>query len=241
MTIPIFYINLARDVGRRAHVEVELARSGLTATRIEGVDGRDVILPDPRVDLIAFNKRHHAYLRAGEIGCYLSHVTALRAFLATAMPWGLILEDDVVLGPGLPGALWALPSDRAHWDLAKLYATHPGGILKRKALGDGSKLVSLLFRHASSAAYVVNRKAAWALVNGLYPMTVPYDHEFDRGWKYGLKVRAVIPFPVARKSFPSSVGISTKKNHKPWYELGGMIAFRGANDVARVWHELRQP
>lgn len=237
---PVFYINLARDTERRAHMEGELACHALTATRVEGVDGAAVPLPDPRIDHSAFRARHHAHLRPGEIGCYLSHVAALRAFLASGSPMGMILEDDAVLGPDVCGALRSLSCCPEHWDLVKLYATHPSGIIHRVRLANGLKLASLLFRHASSAAYVVNRKAASALVNGLYPMTVPYDHEFDRGWKYGLKVRAVLPFPVSRKTFPSSVGESNKKNHKPWYQLGGMIAFRGGNDIARVWHELRQ-
>jgi hypothetical protein len=30
---------------------------------------------------------------------------------------------------------------------------------------------------------------------GLLPMSLPYDHVFDQGWRFGLKVRLVTPTP----------------------------------------------
>jgi glycosyl transferase family 25 len=232
----VYFINLDRCPERNAFMWRQCEALGLETTRIPAVDGHAIILPDRRVDTQAFSRRHHAALRPGEIGCYLSHVSALRTFLCSGAAHGLILEDDARLATNLWSVLVDLMRIDDQWDLVKLYATHPGGILDRADLRGGHRLVSLAFRHGASAAYVVNRRAAMKLLAGLLPMTVPYDHEFDRAWKYGIKLRAVMPFPVGRQHFNSTIG--AKPAHKPWYAQGGMLAFRGWNDIARVVYEL---
>ena len=244
----IFLINLDRSPDRLALMAGDLDRLGLAWERIVGVDGATLALPDPRIDEAAFRRRHHALLRRGEIGCYLSHHAALVRFLASDADLGLILEDDVELSDALPDVLTALDGCREHWDVVKLYATHPGGIITRAPLDGRHRLVSFAFRHGSSAAYLVNRKAAASLVAGMLPMTVPWDHEFDRAWKHGYRLRAAMPFPVSRRRSPSTIKGTAPvdateravnaRMHKAWYRQLGMVAFRGANDVARVLHEL---
>ena len=244
-----FLINLDRSPDRLALMAGDLDRLGLAWERLPAVDGTTLALPDPRIDEAAFRRRHHALLRRGEIGCYLSHHAALVRFLASGADLGLVLEDDVDLPDNLPDVLTALDGCREHWDVVKLYATHPGGIITRRALDGRHRLVSLAFRHGSAAAYLVNRTAAARLVAGMLPMTVPYDHEFDRAWKYGYRLRAVLPLPVGRRRMPSTVTgsaptdpsqrVANARLHKPWYRQGGMVAFRGANDIARVLWEVR--
>jgi glycosyl transferase family 25 len=235
-----YIINLDRSPDRLAAMQVQFEALALPFKRIQAVDGNDVILPDQRIDLHAFSRRHHAPLRRGEIGCYLSHVRVLQVFVASGEPMGVIMEDDVVPTSALPQVLGKLAAAPEAWDMVKLFATHMGGILTRTPMG-GHRLASLAFRHGSSAAYVVNRRAAGKLLDGLLPMTVPYDHEFDRAWKYDLKLRVVLPFPVYRARTPSTIGASTKRLHKPWHRQLGMVAFRGCNDVQRVWWALNEP
>lgn len=244
-----FLINLDRSPDRLALMAGDLDRLGLAWERIVGVDGATLALPDPRIDEAAFRRRHHALLRRGEIGCYLAHNAALVRFLASDAELGLILEDEVELSDALPGVLAALAGCRKEWDLVKLYATHPGGVITRSPLDGRHRLVSLAFRHGSSAAYLANRTAAARLTSGMLPMTVPYDHEFDRAWKYYYRLRAVLPLPVGRRRMPSTVigsarvdataRVANARLHKPWYRQGGMVAFRGANDIARVLWEVR--
>ena len=68
-------------------------------------------------------------------------------------------------------------------------------------------------------------------------MTVPWDHEFDRAWKYGYRLRAEKPFPVSRHRLPSTIKGTAPvdateravnaRMHKPWYSQLGMVAFSG--------------
>jgi glycosyl transferase family 25 len=245
-----FVINLDRSPDRLAFMQEQCTRLRVPWQRVPAVDGGELALPNPQlVDEAAFNRRHHALLRRGEIGCYLSHHLALQLFLRSDAESALILEDDVALSSDLPRVLDMLARCADTWDLVKLYATHPSGIITRRRLNDRHRLVSLAFRHGSSAAYVVSRAAATKLVAGMLPMTVPYDHEFDRAWKYGYRLRAVMPFAVSRIKFASTITatvpldpaarVVNRRMHKPWHAQGGMVLFRGANDVARIIHELR--
>jgi glycosyl transferase family 25 len=108
----VFLINLDRSADRLALMAGDLDRLGLAWERLVGVDGATLALPDARIDEAAFRRRHHAVLRRGEIGCYLSHHAALLRFLASDANAGLILEDDVALGHDLPEVLAALSACR---------------------------------------------------------------------------------------------------------------------------------
>jgi glycosyl transferase family 25 len=221
---PVYLINLDRSPERLMLMQEQFARLEIPFERIPAVDGRGATAD-------RHNWRHHAPLRDGEVGCYLSHIKALEAFLASGAACGLILEDDTVLGDGLLRIL-AVLQGRRDWDLVKLYATHVSGVWPRRGL------VRVAFRHGASAAYVVNRHAATRLLAGLLPITVPYDHAFDRAWTHGFKLRLWLPFPIARHAFPSTIGASSKKLHKPWYAQGGMVLFRGWDDAARVAYAI---
>ena len=242
----IYLINLDRSPDRLRYMRAQLDRLPVEVRRIPGVDGNSLILDPSLVDEKAFRRRHHAVLRRGEVGCYLSHVKALEQFLKDGHTFCIILEDDVKIGPEFLLTVSDLARSQDKWDVVKLHATHANGLITRHRFASGTRLVSMLLRHGSAAAYVVNRKAAESLLSGLLPMTVPYDHEFDRAWKYGLKLRATFPFPVSRAQFDSTIvgsplvraeRVVNRKMHRPWYQQGGMVAFRGANDIARIFHE----
>ncbi len=247
----MFLINLDRSPDRLEATAAELSASGLEWRRVAAVDGNDIELPNSSlVDERAYRRRHHAVLRRGEVGCYLSHYKALGMFLETGAPHALILEDDVTIPrPGdLLDVVSALEECAAEWDLVKLHATHPGGVIGRRSLRDPYRLVSLAFRHGSAAAYMLNRRAASLIREGMLPMTVPYDHEFDRPIKYDLRLRCVLPLPISRRVAPSTISASSQVDptertvnarlHRPWYNQAGMLFFRGSNDVARVLREL---
>ena len=68
--------------------------------------------------------------------------------------------------------------------------------MKKRALGSAHHLVAHLTRTTSSAAYVVNRRAAETLMQSMRPITEQVDHALDRPWETGLRVRGIRPMPV---------------------------------------------
>jgi GR25 family glycosyltransferase involved in LPS biosynthesis len=79
-----FYINLDRCPDRRADMESELARVGLSQNyrRFAAADGNTLNLPNP-------------HLNNGEIGCFLSHYLVLKENLGAARHLHII-EDDTI-------------------------------------------------------------------------------------------------------------------------------------------------
>lgn len=88
-----FYINLDRSTRRRAAMESQLAALGLSDaySRFAAVDGQSMTGPAGR-------------LSPGALGCFASHVGALRQAIGTGMPVH-VLEDDALLSPELAPAL----------------------------------------------------------------------------------------------------------------------------------------
>ena len=96
-------INLDRAPERLARISAQLQRLQLPYTRLAAVDAR-ALTPAQKalLDEPAFQRKHGMTPVPGELGCYLSHVAVMRAFLASQAEFALVLEDDVLLQASLP-------------------------------------------------------------------------------------------------------------------------------------------
>jgi glycosyl transferase family 25 len=192
----IYVINLDRDTERMASIHANLVRIGLSYERLPAVMGKDVPDWEKLVDLPAYAWRNRLDMpRAGEVGCTLSHLKALETFLKTDASWCVVLEDDVEVLPACAEVLRSL-AEKDDWDLVKLFNFHSGMPVKKRALGSAHHLVAHLTRTTSSAAYVVNRRAAETLLKSMRPISEQVDHALDRPWETGLRTRGIRPMPV---------------------------------------------
>ena len=200
-------INLDRAPDRLARIAGQLQALQLPYTRLPAVDAQ-ALTPEQRaaLDEPAYRRKHGMTPVMGELGCYLSHVQVMRLFLASEANFALVLEDDVLLHDSLPAVLRGLQAHPQRWDMVKLSAVHSGTPQRVLNLVPGQEpqhhLAVMLSRCTGSSAYLMNRHAAQAYLNGpagqgdgLLPMQLPYDHVFDLGWRFGLKVRLVTPTP----------------------------------------------
>ena len=94
----VLVINLDRSPERLLSTQSELARIGLSATRVPAVDGRLLEL-DASGNLPGYKKRGQAkeYYYRGTAGCYYSHIRALEAALHADQWPCLIVEDDIII------------------------------------------------------------------------------------------------------------------------------------------------
>jgi GR25 family glycosyltransferase involved in LPS biosynthesis len=79
-------INLATRPDRLALISSDLHKAGLSFETQVAVDGQTV-------------ETESKFLSKGEIGCFKSHVNAMRKQTETGAPFSLILEDDAALSP----------------------------------------------------------------------------------------------------------------------------------------------
>ncbi|MGA7323464.1 MAG: glycosyltransferase family 25 protein [Rhodomicrobium sp.] len=90
MQIPILVINLDRSTDRLRDITQKLNGMNLAFERIAAVDGKDLTEQQKRA---VYRKRlWRRELTSGEIGCYLSHLKAIRYMLAKQMDRAIILE-----------------------------------------------------------------------------------------------------------------------------------------------------
>ena len=100
--IQALLINLADSSERLAQSRCILDKADLPAERFNAVDGRTCLPTDvPGYDDITATRTIGRSLRPGEIGCFLSHRSALRSFLETDQPALLLLEDDLTVASDL--------------------------------------------------------------------------------------------------------------------------------------------
>lgn len=160
-SLKTWVINLDRAPDRLQRISVQLQRLGLRWTRLPAVDARALRQDQSAaLDTPAYRRKHGMEPLAGELGCYLSHVEVMRAFLASAASCALVLEDDVILTDSLPAVLRGLLAHPRRWDMVKLSAVHSGTPQPVLELAPGHHLAVMLSRCTGASAYFVNRHAA---------------------------------------------------------------------------------
>jgi glycosyl transferase family 25 len=96
----IFVLNLDRSADRMEWMTSQLALFGMRYRRVAAIDGESADLDAVMRSLgVSLGRPLARQLAKGEIGCYLSHLTAIRLAIAQDCSAAIILEDDVeILG-----------------------------------------------------------------------------------------------------------------------------------------------
>jgi hypothetical protein len=73
-------------------------------------------------------------------------------------------------------------------------------------------------------------------------MRLPYDHAFDKGWEWGVKLRMVAPLPTALSWEPTTMlsGQTNPYKRFPWHQRTGTYAYRIKTELRRGLYGLSQ-
>lgn len=238
-------INLDRSPDRLATMSERLDRLGLNWQRVIAVEGSKIELNKTQdVSCSQYEKLHGKRLNPSEVGCYMSHVKAIRTFLDQPQAlYALILEDDVAFASDFNGVLDDLLKLHDHWDMVKLSGFHSGTPVGGISICHGSRqLAVMLSRHTGAACYLINRDAAQKYLKYLLPMYLPYDHMFDKGWEAAIKVRLVTPQPTQLDwEQPSTIGaVGSLKMKLPWHQRLHTYVYRLKTELRRFSHGVQQ-
>ena len=234
-------INLDRSPQRLQAMAERLRTLGLPWQRLQAVDGTALpAWPPGSVDDAGYARWHGKPVAAGEVGCHLSHLKALQAFLDSGASHLLLFEDDALPGPDCREVIEALLREADRWDVVKLSGFHRGSPAAVAELLPGHRLSVPFSRQGNTAALMFNRGAAQAVLHALAPMRLPYDHALERPWAYGQRLRIVMPSPVqAQDGSPSTIsGGRTRKFG--WAQRLPTHAFRVRNETRRLAWALGQ-
>jgi glycosyl transferase family 25 len=169
-------VHLPRAVARRALMQAELDRTGISANDWSAVDGGD---PANASRMAAMpDQGPWGPMEPHAKGCLASHLDALGAFIKGPASHLLMLEDDVFLADDL--ALWLegdywppganlLKLERWRDDRLKLLVDRSS---QRHA---GREVRRLRSRHSGGAGYIIDRKGAEIVLNARI-LDLPVDH-----------------------------------------------------------------
>lgn len=206
MEFAAYVINLERATARWKHMRSQLEALGIPYTRIEGVYGDRLSEPVAGYDERRYHIRHGKVTNKREIGCYFSHIKAMKTFLESDLPYALILEDDVTLPADIAALLKSCIRHGSGWDMLRLTSSRNGEYLTFAQLPGGSELAYNLKVLKNTGAYFVNRHAAKCCVEKMLPMSLPYDVALDRDWDYGFRTACIVPLPVKlEEEFPGQI------------------------------------
>jgi glycosyl transferase family 25 len=199
--IPVYCINLARSPERLAFMQAQLGGQGIIAERIVGQDGAVDIPLDWRWQFKG------APLSPGKIGCYVSQLLALQAFIASSAPWCVVLQDDVTLADGFmaiaEAAIAAAPPQADVIHLCSVFKRRPRRLVP---LPHNSWLVRHRRLPVGAGAVAFSREAAFKLLY-LQPRQRTFDLELRYAWLHDLDIYGVEPAPAHQaENFPSLIG-----------------------------------
>lgn len=179
-----FYINLDSSIERRKKMEDLFSSINMKVERVSAVDGRTpqnkILFEEIQLEpskRILFERD----LLPGEIGCYLSHLKCLKAFLKTDAEWALILEDDVKISKDLSVLLhnicW-IPKNVSLIQLSSLLKSGETFFMEKKTItvNENYKLIHIIRpKPVGTQGYLINRKAAMDFISLSSKLKAPVD------------------------------------------------------------------
>ena len=226
----ILIISLPDSNDRRAAMQAQMAGhtgpwSFLDATRV--VDGQVV----PQYDN-AKCLRHFCYpLRAGEIGCFISHRLAWQRCISLGQPL-LILEDDAEFLQPVADVLLMAEQALTYCDLARL-----AGLFPREYRFLNKPDLPELARHlrdpVGAAAYVLTPRVAQILVDKSKRFHEPVDlFMATEEWRHGHGMLSLMPFPIRAALVESTIGVRSKPDFPVAVKIKREL-FKTPNAIAR--------
>jgi len=150
-------------------------------------------------------------MRAGEMGCYLSHREIWKAFLASDDELCLVLEDDVEIGPDFAAVVNALCDDTRDWEFVRLTGVFPRTAFPLRRVAGEHFLVNYLAQPNGTQGYLLNRRAARRLVDYTADMAHAIDMAIDREWEHGVNIMGVVPGPIShQETFETTLGSASR-------------------------------
>ncbi len=221
-----YFLNLDRSSERLERFLESFTPLGLNLIRVSAVSGDSIEFPHPEYSEQGYRLCHGKRTIPNEVGCYFSHLKALRAFLDTDQEHALICEDDVSAQPDLIDVLHDALRYRKYWDILRLNGLRVPVQVSIATLSDERhRLTVPLTWYGGTGAYMLNRKAAERLIEHLVPMRIPYDHALDHYFMMGLTTLMVKPYPIQLNETASISEIVQAPKHQNQYKYQNKLPF----------------
>ena len=196
-------ISLERSTERRARVRHELTNFFLEWQFLNAVDGFALKALPKSYNQEKVKRLQGHSLTLGEIGCYLSHLSAWEQCVQENKPM-LVFEDDFILGPQMEAVITDLMACRSLWGVVRLSGIHE---TKDSAVKESS-LYRLTINNGDAcgtACYLIQPEAAQTLIKHSVEVYEAVDHFMEHFSKHGVRIYAAKPYPVGLSHSKSTI------------------------------------
>ncbi|MYM61848.1 glycosyltransferase family 25 protein [Pseudomaricurvus sp. HS19] len=183
-----------------------LRQQGINATLFDAVDGRQGFPPlqtGERLDQRMAMLRRRSHLTATELGCYLSHLRAVREAYDQGYEFVCLLEDDVVIEPGFAAVLAELLPEQL--DIVRFMALKLRRRKLVKTLSAGVDLVRPERGTLGTQAYMLSRRGMEKFLAHASHIYEAIDHVLDHFFLFDLDTWLVEPHTAYELAGSSSV------------------------------------
>jgi len=225
--INFYVINLDRSIDRMEQFAKDFASFPIPFIRVSGIEGKTLTIPIENFDALMFFLYVGREATPGDIGCYFSHLKALKMFLKSGKEFALICEDDVAPTVECYEAIVQAIARSQSWDLLRLYSRRQKTSLSisYQSLTSVNKLCTSLHGIDDAAAYIVHRRTAEILFEKLVPMTCQYDNALFHG-RLNIREATIYPYCMSRHYYQSTIGYDHfKHNLHHWHPVFWICCF----------------
>lgn len=158
MKIEYFVISLERDEDKRVAAFSQLEGIKNKVNWIKGIEGKYLNISE-HVDSGKCIKTISRNLTAGEVGCGLSHINAYKEIIEKNLDYGVVFEDDIVIGKGFSEEVLEKILKSIEFDILlighhpRYSRLHPATLSKPKALTINSRFSVGYFSEQPSGGY----------------------------------------------------------------------------------------
>ena len=179
------------------------------------------------------------HLRAGEVGCFLSHREIWRQCADSSDSAWCVLEDDIVLHPNFLSQVRALMRHPGDWDVVRLMQLlQRRGSWVAQRLEEQTALRAYDRQPAGTQGYLIQPHAARRLLRHASRIVWPIDETLDLYWEHGLRLFSVeAPAIGLAQQFESSIGERSSQRRPQWRKLQRQL-INGWQGLRRKLHNL---
>lgn len=178
----IYVINLKSRPNKREFMSNQFKKHNLNVNFFDAINGNELDLGELLDDGIISpdkDKRIKRYLRKGEIGCALSHITIWKKLLNSNKEYALIFEDDAVLCNDFKPILKSIidEANTVPWDILYL---NENCYRHFKKECDGPHVTPRIISPNNVGyglyGYVIKKDAVKKYIDDILPLTIPVDN-----------------------------------------------------------------
>lgn len=212
----VLVINLEGSDERLESVRHMMHREQVEWRRMPAADGRHRMPEgDYDYDEAAAIIRHDRPLNEGEIGCYLSHIKALRMFLAGKAAYAIVLEDDIDIPSGTFAKLKAIVAklDEFYgdkWDCVN-FGSSQRPVLQDTAFNEsGIEVRRSTYMPLSTPGIIWSRAGAEAYLSSIFGQKIRGLVDTEMRSHFARRRRSFVPVEpmTSRLDFSSDIAVS---------------------------------